>query len=419
MWNLRKGLPEKCRSDEGSRVNLYNVAAVETDLNEGSDMREFITGNHAVARAVRLCRTPLIAAYPITPQTPIYEKLSEWEASGELKGIMMRTESEHSAMASCIAASLTGVRTFTATSSQGLALMHEMLHFAAGCRVPVVMANVNRLLAAPWGFWADQQDSLSQRDTGWIQLYCENGQESLDSVIQAYKIAEEVFLPAMVCLEAFVVSHFMEPVEIPDQEQVDRFLPPLNLPHRFDIDKPGYLVPVVPPELYRKYKHMAQTSMNSVKKIADRVDGEFREKFGRGYGIVEPVMLEDAEVVIVTAGSITSTARIAIKTLREQGNRVGLLKIRLFRPFPVEEIQRALIGKKKIAVIDRNNSSGSGGIFCQELRAALVHSPDRPLTFSYIAGIGGTDVDPEIIGKIALDVTKRREPVDTSIWIME
>ena len=382
-------------------------------------MKEFITGNHAVARAVRLCRTPLIAAYPITPQTPIYEKLSEWEASGELKGIMMRTESEHSAMASCIAASLTGVRTFTATSSQGIALMHEMLHFAAGCRVPVVMANVNRLLAAPWGFWADQQDSLSQRDTGWIQLYCENGQESLDSVIQAYKIAEQVFLPAMVCLEAFVVSHFMEPVEIPDQEQVDRFLPPLNLPHRFDIDKPGYLVPVVPPELYRKYKHMAQTSMNSVKEIAERVDHEFRTEFGRGYGTIEPVMLEDAEVVVVTSGSITSTARIAIKTLRERGHRVGLLKIRLFRPFPVEAIQHALKGKKKIAVIDRNISLGSGGIFCQELRAALVHSSDHPLTFSYIAGIGGTDVDPEIIEKIALDAMKRGEPVDTPIWIME
>jgi len=382
-------------------------------------MKEFMTGNHAVAIAVKLCRTPLIAAYPITPQTPIYEKLSEWEASGELKGIMMRTESEHSAMASCIAASLTGVRTFTATSSQGIALMHEMLHFAAGCRAPVVMANVNRLLAAPWGFWADQLDSLSQRDTGWIQFYCENGQESLDTVIQAYKIAEQVYLPAMISLEAFFVSHFMEPVDIPDQEQVDRFLPPLDLPHRFDIDKPGYLVPVVPPELYRKYKHMAQTSMNSVKEIATRVDNEFKEEFGRGYGIIEPVMLEDAEIVIVTAGSITSTARVAIKALREKGSRVGLLKLRLFRPFPVEAIQQALIGKKKIGVIDRNISLGGGGIFCQELRAALVHSPDHPLIFSYIAGIGGTDVNPEVIEKIALDVMEKTEPIDTPIWIME
>ena len=378
-----------------------------------------MTGNHAVARAVRLCRTPLIAAYPITPQTPIYEKLSEWEASGELKGIMMRTESEHSAMAACIAASLTGVRTFTATSSQGIALMHEMLHFAAGCRVPVVMANVNRLLAAPWGFWADQLDSLSQRDTGWIQLYCENGQESLDTVIQAYKIAEQVYLPVMLSLEAFFVSHFMEVVDLPEQERVDRFLPPIDLPHKFDIDKPGFLVPVVSSELYRKYKHMAQISMDSVKEIAVRVDQEFKKEFGRGYGIIEPVMLDDAEVVIVTAGSITSTARLAIKDLRKQGNKIGLLKLRLFRPFPVEAVRVALRGKKKIAVIDRNISLGCGGIFCQELRAALVHSPDHPLTYSYIAGIGGTDVTPEVIQKIALDVMSKNEPTDAPIWVME
>jgi pyruvate/2-oxoacid:ferredoxin oxidoreductase alpha subunit len=382
-------------------------------------MKEFMTGNHAVAYAVRLCRTPLIAAYPITPQTAIYEKLSEWEASGILKGIMMRTESEHSAMASCIAASLTGVRTFTATSSQGLALMHEMLHFAAGCRAPVVMANVNRLLAAPWGFWADQLDSLSQRDTGWIQFYCENGQETLDTVIQAYKIAEQVYLPAMLSLEAFFVSHFMEVVDLPEQEQVDRFLPPMDLPHKFNIDKPGFLVPVVPSELYRKYKHMAQGSMDSVKEIAVRVDQEFKKEFGRSYGIIESIMVEDAEVVIVTAGSITSTARVAIKELRESGHRIGLLKIRLFRPFPIEAIQTALRGKKRIAVIDRNISLGGGGIFCQELRAALVHSPDHPLIFSYIAGIGGTDVDPEVIEKIAMDVMDKTEPMDAPNWIME
>jgi pyruvate/2-oxoacid:ferredoxin oxidoreductase alpha subunit len=385
----------------------------------GSVMKEFMTGNHAVACAVRLCRTPLIAAYPITPQTPIYEKLSEWEASGELKGIMMRTESEHSAMASCIAASLTGVRTFTATSSQGIALMHEMLHFAAGCRAPVVMANVNRLLAAPWGFWADQLDSLSQRDTGWIQFYCENGQEALDTVIQAYKIAEQVYLPVMLSLEAFFVSHFMEVVDLPEQERVDRFLPPIDLPHKFDIDKPGFLVPVVSSELYRKYKHMAQISMDSVKEIAVRVDQEFKKEFGRSYGIVQPIMVEDAEIVIVTAGSITSTARLAIKDLRKQGNKIGLLKLRLFRPFPVEAVRVALRGKKKIAVIDRNISLGCGGIFCQELRAALVHSPDHPLTYSYIAGIGGTDVTPEVIQKIAFDVMERIEPIDTPIWIME
>jgi pyruvate/2-oxoacid:ferredoxin oxidoreductase alpha subunit len=281
------------------------------------------------------------------------------------------------------------------------------------------MANVNRLLAAPWGFWADQLDSLSQRDTGWIQFYCENGQESLDTVIQSYKIAEQVYLPAMLSLEAFFVSHFMEVVDLPEQEQVDRFLPPMDLPHKFDVDKPGFFVPVVSSELYRKYKHMAQGSMDSVKEIALRVDHEFREEFGRGYGIIEPIMLENAEVVIATAGSITSTARVAVKALREKGYRVGLLKMRLFRPFPVEDIQQALGGKKKIAVIDRNISLGGGGIFCQELRAALVHSPDHPLTFSYIAGIGGTDVTLEVIQKISMDVMNRSEPFDQPIWIME
>ena len=396
-----KVLPEKCGCDEG-------VA-----------MKEFMAGNHAIANAVRLCRTPLIAAYPITPQTAIYEKLSEWEASGILKGIMMRTESEHSAMASCIAASLTGVRTFTATSSQGLALMHEMLHFASGCRVPVVMANVNRLLAAPWGFWADQTDSLSQRDTGWIQIYAENGQEALDSVIQAYKIAEKVYLPAMVAIEAFFVSHFMETIDLPDQDTVDRFLPPLDLPHRFDMDRPGFLVPVVTQELYRDYRHKTFVSMNEVKDVAAQVDGEFRSLFGRGYGVVEAVMLEDADVVLVTAGSITSTARVALKSLREKGHKIGLLKIRLFRPFPSEMIRKALAGKKKVGVIDRNISMGSGGIFCQEMRGVLAGVSPQPVTYSYIAGIGGTDVDVKAIESIAMDLMKRVGPADGPLWVKE
>jgi pyruvate/2-oxoacid:ferredoxin oxidoreductase alpha subunit len=332
---------------------------------------------------------------------------------------MMRTESEHSAMASCVAASLTGVRTFTATSSQGLALMHEMLHFAAGSRAPVVMANVNRILGAPWGFWADQLDSLSQRDTGWIQYYCENGQEALDTVLQAYKLAEQVYVPVMLSLEAFLVSHFIEPVDVPDQEQVDRFLPPLDLPHRFDVDNPGFHMPVVSSEWYRRFRKESQEAMERVKTIAAQIDREFKEEFGRGYGIVESVRMEDAETVIVTAGSITSTARLAIDTLRRQGLRIGLLKMRLFRPFPVEAVQSALAGKKKIAVIDRNISLGNGGIFCQELKSALFHSPDRPWIYGYIAGIGGTDVTPDTIQRIATETMDQTEPNDKPIWIME
>jgi pyruvate/2-oxoacid:ferredoxin oxidoreductase alpha subunit len=382
-------------------------------------MREFISGNDAVANAVLLCRTPLIAAYPITPQTSIYERLSSWEASGQLKGIMMRTESEHSAMASCIGASLTGVRTFTATSSQGLGLMHEMLHFAAGCRLPIVMVNVNRIISAPWGFWADHLDSLSQRDTGWMQFYCENGQEALDTVIQAYKIAEQVYLPVMVCLDAFYVSHFVEPVEVPDQEIVDSFLPPIDLPHRLDVEKPGYLIPVVSSEKYREYKNLAHLGMESAKTVALQVAEEFREKFGREYGLVESYFVDDAEIVLVTIGSMTSTARLAVANMREEGMKVGLLKIRAFRPFPVEAVQQALAGKKKIAVLDRNFSVGGGGIFCQELRAALVHSSDHPLIYSFIAGSGGTDVNPDTIRKIALETMNRSTPADRPEWIME
>jgi pyruvate/2-oxoacid:ferredoxin oxidoreductase alpha subunit len=381
-------------------------------------MREFLSGNEAVANAVLLCRTPLIAAYPITPQTSIYEKLSSWEASGLLKGIMMRTESEHSAMASCIAASLTGVRTFTATSSQGIALMHEMLHFAAGCRAPVVMVNVNRILSAPWGFWADHLDSLSQRDTGWIQFYCENGQEAMDTVIQAYKIAEQVYLPVLVAIDAFLVSHFVEPVDVPSQEQVDAFLPPLHLPHRFDVDNPGFHMPVVTSESYRHYRHMTQTAMDSVQEIASQVDREFQKLFGRGYGAIESFLTDDADVILVTEGSMTSTARLAIKNLRQQGHRIGLLKLRLFRPFPASAIQRALAGKKKIAVIERTVSLGGGGIFCQELKAALFHSKDHPLIFSYIAGSGGTEVTPEVIQNIALNAVERSNPSDAPTWIM-
>ena len=246
----------------------------------------------------------------------------------------MRTESEHSAMAACLSASLTGARTFTATSSQGLALMHEMLHFASGCRAPVVMVNVNRTLAAPWAFWSDQTDSLSQRDTGWMQIYCENNQEALDSVIQAFRVAEKVLLPCMVVIEAHFISHFMEPVEVPDQELVNRFVPPVDIPKRFDVDNPGFVVPVVSPTQYRDYRRLTQEAMDCALEVIEEVDREFSDTFGRGYGLVEAVGVEDADLVLVTTATITSTARVALSHLREKGYKIGLVKIRVFRPVP-------------------------------------------------------------------------------------
>jgi pyruvate/2-oxoacid:ferredoxin oxidoreductase alpha subunit len=380
-------------------------------------MRRFITGNQAVAEAVRLSRAQFVAAYPITPQTPIYEQLSDWEAAGELGGMMMRTESEHSAMAACVSASLTGVRTFTATSSQGLALMHEMLHMASGSRVPVVMVCVNRTLAIPWAFWSDQTDSLSQRDTGWMQIYCEDNQESLDSVIQAFRVAETVLLPCMVVTEANFISHFMEPVEVPSQEQVDSFVRPVNIPRRFDVDNPAFMAAVVNQSQYRDFRRLTQESMEASLKVIEDVDREFREHFGRGYGLLDTVGIEDADLVLVTTATITSTARLVIGQLREKGYRVGLLKIRVFRPFPTLQLRKILEPVPRIAVIDRNISLGREGIFCSELKAALVNSPERKKIQGYLAGIGGTDVTPDLIEQIVLQALEMNEPTDGPIWM--
>jgi pyruvate/2-oxoacid:ferredoxin oxidoreductase alpha subunit len=382
-------------------------------------MKRFLTGNHAVAEAARLCRLQVVAAYPITPQTPIYEKLSDWDAAGELGGIMMRVESEHSAMAACLSASLAGARTFTATASQGLALMHEMLHFAAGCRTAVVMAVVNRTLAGPWAFWSDQTDSLSQRDTGWIQIYCEDNQESLDTTIQAFRIAEEVKLPVMVMLEANFISHFMEPVEVPKQELVDRFLPPVALPQRFDVDNPGYAVPTVTQQEFREYRKLSQEAMEYSLQVIERVNQEFAAVFGRSYGLAEAVECDDADLVILTTATITSTARVALDELREQGLNVGLFKLRVFRPFPTAAVRAALDHVPRIAVIERNISLGREGIFCSEVKAAMVNSPGHPRIQGYLAGLGGSDVNPELIQRVAHHALESDMVQDGPIWMAE
>lgn len=382
-------------------------------------MKRFLTGNHAVAEAARLCRPGIVAAYPITPQTPIYERLAEMDAAGELGGIMMRMESEHSAMAACAAASLTGVRTFTATSSQGLALMHEMLHFASGARAAVVMACVNRTLALPWAFWSDQTDSLAQRDTGWIQIYAEDNQETLDSVIQAFRVAEEVLLPCMVVLEANFISHFMETVDLPDQRLVDGFLPAVSLPRRFDVENPGFVGSVVTQAQYRDFRALSQEAMELALQVVERVDQDFARVFGRGYGLIEAVETDRADVILVTTGTITSTARLALKGLRERGHKVGLVKIRLFRPFPTAALKAVLADAPKIAVIDRNLSLGREGIFCSELKAALCHSPNKRQIQGYLAGIGGTDVGPDLIERVVLDTLSMDEAQDGPIWMTE
>jgi len=380
-------------------------------------MKILLQGNYAVAEAVRLARVQLVAAYPITPQTPIYEKLSDMENEGTLPGVMMRTESEHSAMAACIAASLTGVRTFTATASQGLALMHEMLHFASGNRVPIVMCNVNRVVAVPWAFGSDQSDSLSQRDTGWLQFYCEDAQEAFDTVIQAYRVAEQVLLPVMVAIDGFFTSHFIEPIEIPDQASIDAFLPSFSIPTRFNEADPAYIANVVNPEQYMGYRQRSFEDMEKTRSVIQEANEEYQRIIGRGYGVVETVNTDDAEIVLVTSGAMTSTARVAIQSLRGRGLKAGLLKMKALRPFPTREVQEILKNTPKVAVIDRNISLGKGGIWCQELKAALYPLDRRPEVTGYIAGICGADVSPDMIEDMVMKALEREQPDDLPIWV--
>ncbi len=380
-------------------------------------MKQVLEGSHAVAEAVRLAKVHVISAYPITPQTHIVERLSDYCANGSIQARFLRVESEHSALAVMIGAASTGMRTFTATSSQGLALMHELLHWSSGARLPIVMAEVNRALAPGWNIWADQTDSLSQRDTGWIQLYCETGQEVLDTTLMAFRLAEAVNLPAMVVLDAFFLSHTYEPVDIPAQDEADRFLPPIIPRVQLDPANPCALNQLSPPGVYMEMRHQIHQAMEATLGEFTATEEEFQRIFGRRYGMVEAVHCEDAETILVTSGTITSTSRQFIRDRRTIGEKIGLLKIKLFRPFPVDSIRRYLKKARKIAVIDRNCSFGAGGIFAQEVRAALCGLSRRPHVFGFIAGLGGRDVTLDTLAVIHEYIQTHDRPDAESIWI--
>jgi len=380
-------------------------------------MKRVITGNQAVAYGVILSRVDVVSAYPITPQTTIVEELSELIASGRLKTKFLKVESEHSAMAALIGASTGGVRCFTATSSHGLAYMHEMLHWASGARLPIVMVNVNRAIGPPWNIWSDQSDSVSQRDTGWIQLYCENNQEVLDTIIQAYLIAETVKLPVMVVLDAFVLSHTAEPVEIPSMEEVDGFLPPFCADYAIDTEEPRAYSQITTPDYFLEFRYKIQKAMEQVPEVYKKVDDEFKTRFGRAYGSIERYGNEEAEVLLATSGTVTSTSRIVIKKLMEQGLNVAGVKTKRFRPFPTDEIYGAIQGAKKIAVIDRNLSAGVGGIFAQELRASLYSHQERPPVFGFVSGLGGRDITPELIEEAIRYTMEHDRPEEEIIWL--
>jgi len=380
-------------------------------------MKQVLEGSHAVSEAVRLAKVQVMSAYPITPQTHIVEALSKYCSDGTMNARFLCVESEHSAMAAVIGASSAGVRTFTATSSQGLALMHELLHWTSAARLPIVMAEVNRALAPGWNIWMDQTDSLAQRDTGWIQLYCEDGQEVFDTTLQAYRLAETVNLPVMVVLDAFFLSHTFEPVDIPDQELVDHFLPPFSPRIALSTSDPFAMGQMAPPNVYMEMRHDIQKAMEQVPDIFAQIEEEFTEIFGRTYGMVEKVFCDDAQVIMVVTGTAASTCRKVISDLRSQGEKVGMLKLKMFRPFPTDLIREHLGHVQKIAVIDRNFSFGASGIFAQEIRAALCNNHDHPPVFGNITGLGGRDVTPEILSEIYWKTKNSTAPIDESVWV--
>ena len=365
-----------------------------------------LSGNYAIAYAVKMADVDVIAAYPITPQTTIVEKLSDFAANGELNTEYVNVESEHSAISACVGASLTGARVFTATSSQGLAYMHEVLFMASALRTPIVLANVNRALSAPLNIWNDHSDAMAERDSGWIQLWASSAQEAFDTTVLAFKIAEELRLPVMVNIDGFIVSHTYEPVELPSEEAVRSFIPSKPLPNRVS-PRTSYSIGVVgPPEYYSEMKYQA---IDAIERSRDRIremQAEYNRIFGKSYGDLQSYFMDDAEYALVTMGSMTGTARVVAEKLRSKGEKAGVVSIRTYRPFPSDRLERLLNGLKSVGVMDR--AVTPGGPFhplLADVASCLYSAPQRPVLQSFVAGLGGRDVSEEEFG-IMFSMTK-------------
>lgn len=379
-----------------------------------------LNGDEAVALAVKQSDVDVVAAYPITPQTIIVEKFSEYVADGKVDTEFVCTESEHSALSACLAASATGARTFTATASAGLALMHEILYVTSGCRAPVVMAIANRALSAPINIHCDHSDSMAERDSSWIQIYVENSQEAYDSTIQAFRIAEhhDLLLPVMVCLDAFFLSHTLENVDVLPDETVTEFVGkrevPLimghegqKVPFKLDPNNPLTMGPLALQDYYFELKRQQEDAMRKAASVIQLVHEEYRSVSGREYGngLVDEYCLEDADIATVCVGSTAGTTKAVVNELRGEGLKAGLLRLRTFRPLPVNEIAEALRNVEAIAVMDRSNSVGAyGGPLFHEVRHSLYDSDPSPNIVNYIYGLGGRDTPQNTIRSIYEDL---------------
>jgi pyruvate ferredoxin oxidoreductase alpha subunit len=381
-----------------------------------------MNGDEAVAFAVKQCDVDVVAAYPITPQTIIVEKFSEYVANGEVQTEFVCTESEHSAMTACLAAGATGARTFTASASAGLALMHEMLFVTSGSRIPVVMAVANRALSAPLNIHGDHSDAMAERDSGWIQIYAENAQEAYDSIIQAFKIAEDigVSLPVIIGLDGFTISHTLERVDVLPEDVVKAYVGarkfPLvvthegkTVPFKLDPDNPMTMGPNALQNYYFEFKRQQEEGMKNALKKIQEVNNEYAKISGRSYGngLVDAYKLDDAEIAIVVIGSTAGTLKVIVDQLRQEGIKAGVLRIRSFRPFPVEDIRNALKNTKAIAVMDKSMSPGGlGAAVYNEVRNALYDLKQQPITVNYIFGLGGRDSSPRDLRRIFEDLIR-------------
>jgi pyruvate ferredoxin oxidoreductase alpha subunit len=384
--------------------------------------RTALNGDEAVAYAAKQSDVDVVAAYPITPQTIIVEKFSEYVANGEVQTEFVCTESEHSALAACLAASATGARTFTASASAGLALMHEMLFVTSGCRAPVVMAIANRALSAPLNIHGDQSDSMAERDSGWVQIYVENAQEAYDSIIQAFRIAEDisVSLPVIVGLDGFTLSHTLENVTVLSDDDVMKFVGTRQLPNvlthegksvpfKLDPENPMTMGPIALTNYYFEFKRQQEEAMKNALAKIQEINSEFAKMTGRSYGdgLLEPYQLEDAEVAVVCVGSTSGTLKTIVDELRQEGVKAGLLRLRTFRPLPVEALRSALENVKVIAVMDKSMSfGGNGGAVYHEVRHVLYDSKSHPKVVNYIYGLGGRDSSPRELRGVYEDLLR-------------
>ena len=390
---------------------------------------QIINGNEAAAMGAKISRVQVIAAYPITPQSKIPETLVKFVNSGELKAEFILVESEHSALTVCISASTVGARVFTATAANGLAYMHEQLHWAAGARLPIVMALANRGLGAPWTIFNDMQDSIAQRDTGWMQVYCRDNQEIIDSIIMGYKICEQIHVPMMVCFDGFILSHTVMPVEIPDQKQVDAFLPPY-VPHlQVDGPEPININPVMLADpranaedvmcpSYMGFRMRLQETLEDADDIILKVGREFGEIFGRSYEcLLWKYRTEGADTILLTMGSVANEASLAVDQLRDKGYKAGVVALRVFRPFPSEPLRAALSDARHVVIFDKNISYGNEGATCTETKAALFEAGLRPTIANYIIGLGGKNVVAADLEDATIKALEQKGQLNGPQWI--